>query len=320
MLTYISIFVLSCLILIVSGNWLIKSLDDIAHFFGLKKFTVAFLLMSLATASPEMFIGISSAIRGVPELSLGNILGQNIIHFTVAVFLCVLIKGSFSVRNKTTRISAMFSGFMALFPLILILDGTLSRSDGVTLILLFCAYSFWMIKKSHRYDEPLELVHNPGPKMIWDRFKTFVFAIKNFAIGILLLIIASKGIVKSAIFFASELNIPLVIIGVLIVGLGTALPEVFFSAFSARNSNSELMAGNLLGSTVVSTSLVLGVVSIISPITNITLFSYFIGRLALFVSVFLFIYFMFSEKKVSWKESLVLLSVYVAFITLEIFF
>lgn len=319
MTIYLLIFLFSCFLLIISGNWLVKSLSKMSEFLGLKEFTVAFLLMSLATAAPELFVGVSSALRGISELSLGNILGQNIIHFTVAVFICVLLKGSFSVKSKTTKITALFAGFMTVFPLILILDGSLSRIDGLILILLFIFYTFWMIKKGRRfeekYDESVETIKISFLQKIFLFFKnmgTFIF-------GVAILIIASQGIVKSAIFFANKLDIPLIIVGVLIVSLGTALPEVYFSAYSAKNGNSELMAGNLLGSSIVSTSVVLGLVSMISPINNIEIFSYFIIRLTLFFAVILFIYFMLTDRKISMKESWTLLFVYLVFVFFQIF-
>jgi cation:H+ antiporter len=119
-------------------------------------------------------------------------------------------------------------------------------------------------------------------------------------------------------FFAEKLNVPLVIIGVLIIGLGTALPEVAFSAFSANKKDGELMAGSLLGSTVVSTSLVLGLVAIISPITGISFFSFFLSRLILFLSVLLFIFFMLTDHKISRKEGVVLIGLYLVFVLTEI--
>lgn len=319
MLFYTLIFIISCLLLIVSGNWLVNSLSKISEFLGLKEFTVAFLLMSLATAMPEMFIGLSSAVRGVPELSLGNILGQNIIHFTIAVFICVLIRGSFSVQSKTTRITAYFAGFMAVFPLILMLDTSISRIDGFILILLFFAYVLWMLKKGKRFEEKFDALETQNSISLWNKVKIFFNSTGKFALGILVLIIASQGIVKSSIFFAESLNMPLVVIGVLIVGLGTALPEVYFSAYSSfRKDGAELMAGNLLGSTVVSTSLVIGIISMISPITDIHIFSYFSSRFTLFISVLLFIYFMSTERSISKKEGIILVSIYLIFVFLQI--
>jgi cation:H+ antiporter len=315
---YILLFIASCLLMILAGNWLIKSLSQISEILGIKRFTVAFLLMSLATAAPELFVGISSALKGISELSLGNIIGQNIIHFTVAVFICVLISGGFHVKSKTIRTTAFFSAFMALFPLILILDGSLSRIDGVILIGLFFVYIFRMLKNGKRHDivynDPKTDDKTPILKKIYFFFRDFGIFIS----GSIILIIASQGIVRSAIFFAEKMNMPLIIIGVLIVSLGTALPEVYFSAFSAKNGDGEIMSGNLLGSTVVSTSLVLGIVAIISPVTGIEFFSYFLSRIVLFTSVILFIFFMLTDRKISLKESWVLLMIYLIFIGLEI--
>jgi cation:H+ antiporter len=318
MIFYILLFLFSCLLLIYSGNWLVRSLSQISEFLGLKRFTVAFLLMSLATATPELFVGISSALRGISELSLGNIIGQNIIHFTVAVFICVLISGGFQVKSKAVRTTALFSAFIALFPLLLILDGNLSRIDGIILIGLFGVYVFRMLKNSKKHDISFDDFETKNNIPILKKISLFFGDFGHFILGSVLLLIAAQGIVKSSIFFAEKLNMSLAMIGVLIVGIGTALPEVYFSAFSAKKEEGELMAGNLLGSTVVSTCLVLGIVSLISPIYNIELFSYFLSRATLFISVIFFIYFMSTGRKISLKESLVLLAIYAIFISLEI--
>lgn len=316
---YIILFLISCGLLILSGNWLVKSLSQISEFLGLKRFTVAFLLMSLATAAPELFIGISSAFRGASELALGNIIGQNIIHFTVAVFICALIGGGFYVKSKAIRTTAFFSGFMALFPLLLILDGSLSRIDGFILIGLFLVYVFRMLQNGKRFDIKYDDLKTNDSVPILKKVAVFFGNFGHFIFGVIILLVASQGIVMSAMYFSLKLNMPLVLIGVLIVSLGTALPEVYFSAFSAKKNEGEMTAGNLLGSTVVSTSLVLGIVSIISPINNIEFFSYFVSRSALFVSVILFIYFMLSDRKISRREGLMLLAVYLIFIGIEIF-
>lgn len=314
----IVIFIASCVLMVFAGQRLVRSLSRMSEILGLKRFTVAFLLMSLATAAPEMFIGISSAMQGISELSLGNIMGQNIIHFTLAVFVCVLSAGSFYLRSKAIQTTALFSGFMALFPLLLILDGNLSRIDGFILIGLFFAYVFRMIQSGRRHEKKFDdekvLVSTPVLRRVY----TFFVDSGHFIIGAILLIIASQGIVRSSLFFADILDLPLVIIGVLIVGLGTALPEIYFSAFSGKKGEGELMAGNLLGSTVVSTSLVLGIVAIISPITNIPFWAYFSSRLALFISVILFIFFIKNDRKISVKEGIALLLIYVIFVFVEL--
>lgn len=305
-----------------AGDWLIRALSNVSEFLGWKEFTVAFIVMSIATASPELFIGIGSAFRGIPELSLGNIIGQNIIHFTVAIFILVLIRGSFSVRSPATKTAAFFSAFMAVFPLVLVLDGSLSRIDGLILILLFIGYTFRLIRNSKRrviiFDEPDNAISES--KSLLKNFGLFMKNIWFLLIGIFILLVASQGIISASTYFVGFFNIPFVVMGAVIVGLGTSLPELYFSALSARKGETELMAGNLLGSTVVSTSLVLGIVSLISPITNITWHSYAASRIFLFISVCLFIAFLLSDKKVNKKEAAILLSVYLLFIISETLF
>lgn len=316
---FILIFILSCFLMSFAGNRSIKALSNISEYLGWKEFTVAFILMSFATAAPELFIGISSAMRGVSELSLGNILGQNIIHFSVAIFICVYIRGSFSVGSKTIRITSLFSALMAAFPLLLVLDGSLSRIDGVVLIASFVFYILWLASRRKRFEEQYSDTKNTQPEPIFARFKMFINGFGQFFIGIFILILAAQGIVQSSLFFAESLGMSLVVVGSLIVGFGTSMPEVYFSALAAKKGDAELMAGNLLGSTVVSTSLVLGIVSIISPITNITLFSYALSRSFLFILVILFIIFSTTDRKITMKEGAVLLAIYLLFVITEIF-
>ncbi|OJI09163.1 MAG: hypothetical protein COV08_01905 [Candidatus Vogelbacteria bacterium CG10_big_fil_rev_8_21_14_0_10_49_38] len=319
MIFYIFLFLLSGLLLMVAGNWLVKALSRIAEFLGWKEFTVAFFLMSLATAAPELLVGVSSALKGIPELSLGNIIGQNIIHFAVAIPICVFFLGGFSVAAKTTRVTAYFSGLMALFPLVLIVDGTLGRLDGLALIATFLIYAFWLTGRrrrfSRRYDHPREVI---AGKPLGEKLKLFFQDFGLFGVGATILILASQGIVVSAMYFAESWHIPLIVIGTLIVGLGTAIPEIYFSALAAKKGEGELAAGNLLGSTAVSTSLVLGLVALVSPIENIALPAYVFSRLFLFLAVSLFIFFMSTGRKITLKEGQWLFLVYIAFVITEI--
>jgi cation:H+ antiporter len=322
MIIFILIFIASCFLLMLAGDWLIKALSNISEFLGWKEFTVAFIVMSIATASPELFIGIGSALQGIPELSLGNIIGQNIIHFTVAIFILVLIRGSFSVKSPATKTAAFFSAFMAIFPLILVLDGSLSRTDGFILILSFIGYTIRLINNSKRreniYDETTNSISKS--KSLMQNFSLFIKNTGLLLVGVFILLVASQGIITSSKYFVEIFNIPFVVMGAVIVGLGTSLPEVYFSAISARKGETELMAGNLLGSTVVSTSLVLGIVSLISPIRNITIFSYASSRIFLFISVCLFIAFIWSDKKITRGEAWTLFIIYLIFIATETIF
>ncbi len=313
---YILIFIASCAALAVSGNLLVGALARIAHFFKLREFIVSFFLMSFATSIPELFVGITSALKGIPELSFGNIVGQNIIHFTLAVTLCVFILKELDIESKVVQISSFYTIFIAILPLILLLDGSLSRIDGIILISSFFAYSLWLFsKKEHfvkEYEHPLSENLLPG-----EQLKIFLKDIFLFVLGAVLLIVSAQGIIYASLSFANMLSVPLVVIGTLIVGAGTALPETFFSISSARKRNAWMLIGNLMGATVVSSSIVLGIVSIIQPIVVTDFSPYLISRAFLIISALLFLMFLKTGRKITLKEGAILLSVYILFLIVE---
>src|SRR3989338_6639544 len=132
---YIFIFIFSCFLLAVSSNWLVGALLKIAKFLGWKEFVVGFFIMAVATSLPNLFIGIISAVNKVPELSFGDVMGANIFDLSLVVALSVFIsKMGLSAKSRIVQGSAVFTVAIAILPIILILDGIISRADGIILI------------------------------------------------------------------------------------------------------------------------------------------------------------------------------------------
>lgn len=317
MVLNILIFVISCFGLAVAGNLLVGSLSRIADFLGWKEFTVSFFVMSAATALPEFFVGVSSAFQGVPELSFGNIIGQSIIHFTLAIGACVIFVPFFKVDSPVIRASAWFSGIMAILPIALIADKQLSRADGLVLVVSFVVYSLWLFSKRSKFSESYE-VKQKDERPLLARFSSLMKDVGIFAFGVGAIILAAQGIIVSTVSFAGYLGLPLVVVGALIVGVGTSLPEISFSAISARKSHAGMMLGNLLGSTAVSVSMVLGAVAVINPISVPDISPYLISRAFLVIAVGLFIFFMTTGRMITRREGIALLGVYAAFVLAEI--
>lgn len=312
---YIVIFIISFFLLILSSSWLIGALTKLAKFLGWKEFVVAFFTMALAGAVPNLSVGLSSIFHRVPQLSFAEIVGGNIIDLTVAVALAALIsKGGLTLASRTVQGSAIFTLIVAILPLLLIADGSLSRVDGLLLILTFFIYMFWLFSKEDRFSKVYNRIKEPLG------FKT---AFKNVGIligTVMLLLLAAEGIVKSATFFSANLNFPIALIGILIVGLGNALPEIFFSIQAARKGKDWLVVGNIMGSVIIPATLVLGLVAFLTPI-QITNFSPFaIGRFFLIVSAAFFLLFLRTGRKITKKEAIFLLVIYLLFVLAEILF
>jgi len=138
-----------------------------------------------------------------------------------------------------------------------------------------------------------------------------------FAVGAALLGASAQGIILSASFFAAALGIPLVVVGILIVGLGTALPETYFAIISARHGHSWMIVGNLLGATAFTASFVLGLVVLIRPIVIDDFSPYFIARIFLIISAAAFLIFIRTNERITRHEAVFLLFLYIAFIFVE---
>lgn len=314
-LFYIFIFIGSCTLLFFSAKWLIKSLTEIAHFLQWREFVVAFLVAAFASSLPNLFVGISSAFHKVPELSFGDVVGGNVVDLTVVVALATLVAKSLPAKSRMVQISSIFTISIAILPLLLIFDGILSRGDGLVLISVFFIYIFWLFSKKERFTKIYDTVQIPPAK----EFKIFVEDIVKLILAIIFLLLAAQGIVKSASFFARELNLPLSLIGILVVGLGNTIPESYFSIISAKKGQTWMILGDLMGAVIIPSTLVLGIVALICPIEIVDFSPFAIARFFLIISAFFFLFFIRTDHKITRKEALFLLGIYILFVLVEIF-
>jgi len=286
----------------------------IARFLGWREFVVAFFVMAFAGSVPNLFVGISSALHKIPQLSFGDIIGGNLIDLTLAVALAALIAKGLSAESKMVQTSSIFTIVVAIQPLLLILDGTLGRMDAIILILTFFVYIFWLFSKKERFTKTYEEDQTPIVK----KFKVFIKDLGKVILGISLLLLAAEGMVRSAFFFAESLNLSIALIGILIVGLGNALPEIYFAIASARKGQTWMILGNLMGSIIVPATLVLGIVALICPIKVPDFSPFAIGRFFLIISAIFFLFFVRTGRKITKKEALFLLGIYITFVLVEI--
>ncbi len=309
MLLYIAIFVLSCLGIIVSSRWVIDSLGRVTRSLGWKEFVVAFFTASIGAVLPEFFIGIRSAIAGVPELAFGNIVGQNLILFTFSVAICTFVLGGIVVESRTVRAGAGFALISVILPFILIHDGVISRIDGLILIAAFVLYVRWLFKDSDRfvknYDDSKEI-----SRSTLSFIKDILVIIGGFAI----VVFAAEGIINSAQVFAESIGVSIGVIGLFFVGAGVALPETFLSIRLAMKGHSWMILGGLMGAIAMSSTLVLGVVALIEPIVIYDFEPYTTGRLFLILSGAVLFLFIRTSNKITKREAVILFLIYLSFL------
>lgn len=311
-LVNILIFLSSVGLLYISGELIVKSLLRFSRVLGLKEFVVAFFVMAFAASLPNLFVGITSAIDGLPELSFGDILGNNLIALTLATGVGVFFSRNREVpaESSTIQTTSIFTIGAALLPIILVMDGELGRPDGFILISLFLIYIFWLFSKKERFEkiyEEKELKVTKELKYLFpDIFGVFV--------GVLLLLLAAKGIVSSATFMAISLNLPIILVGILVVGFGSALPEVYFSISSALKNESHMIMGNLMGAVIIPATFILGIVTLVHPINTSNLEYFFVSRVFVVFAALFFYFFTKTDKSITKREAYFLLFIYFSFL------
>jgi cation:H+ antiporter len=311
---YILIFIISCLILIRAGTWVVRPLIRIAQFLEWKEFMVASVFMAFLTSLPEIFIGIISALHKKPELSFGVVIGSNIAALTIAIGIGTMLAGGLKVKGKILQRSSLYAGIYGLLPLVLMLDGKVSRTDGLVLLLALALYFFQLLSEKERFTK---IFSNHFAKD-WIHFKLVLKDFAAFLGGVGLLLLSAEGIVFSASNLAIALNLPLVIIGVLLVALGTSLPEITFGIRSIAMGHKELILGDVMGSVVINSALVLGLVALISPFEISNFSPYLIGIIFTVATCFFFVIFARTDRKITKREAIFLLGIYFLFVLTEI--
>ncbi len=310
------IFLSSCILLSWLSSRLIKSLIDVAKYLQWREFVITFFIMAFAVSLPNFFVDFNAVFQGLPEIALGDIIGGNLVDLTLVLAVAVFFtRRGLSADSQMVQKSAIFTSAIAILPLFLIADSRLGRIDGIILIFSFIIYTWWIFSEKSRfrkiYDEKtVEIKHN---------FGGFITSLVKIIFFIVLLLIASYAVINSAKFFADDLGIPIALVGLLIVGLGNAFPEAYFAIVSARSKKNWMVLGDLMGSVIICSTLVLGLIALFFPFEIENLSIFLSARVFLVIAALLSLLFIKTGNKITKKEGLLLLLIYVAFLITEIF-
>jgi cation:H+ antiporter len=297
------IFLVALFILMWAAGKLVSNLQKVSNYLRISVYVIAFILMGFITSIPELFLGITSAINKVPVYSLGNIIGANIANICLVLGIgAILIKG-LQVKKEVTKEDSIYMLIIAILPLILILDGILSRADGIVLVGFFV---FYMTRLLHQNKIPKAERKEVSKKEL-------AINIALFVISIYLLFFSSQIMISSGLSISTSLNFPIILIGIF-SAVGTTLPELLFTMKSVVAYKGEMALGNVLGSVVVNSSLILGIVAIIYPIVLVNISLVLLSAIFLIFSLLLFTIFSRTGETINLKEALILIFVYLLFI------
>jgi cation:H+ antiporter len=317
MILEITIFIVSCFVLSWLSSKFIKSLTEVAKYLKWREFIIAFFVMGFAASLPNLFVDLNAALHGLQQISFGDIMGGNLVDLSLAMAIAVLLsRKHISTESKMVQSSAVLTIIVAVLPWLLVLrTGGLDRIDGVILILAFFAYAWWLFSKDDRFKK---VYRNKGIKDITKK-STFVWEVLKIIIILAALLASSYAVIYTAQYFATTLNISLGLVAVLIVALGNCFPETYFAIISARKEENWMVLGDMMASVIVCATLVLGIVAVVAPFTIKDFSPFFIARIFMVIACIFYLIFIASDKKITKKEGLLLLFIYIVFLLTEIF-
>ncbi len=304
------LFVISIVALILSGSLLVRSITKIARFLHVSEYVVGFILLAFATSVPELFVGIAAALEKNTALALGTVLGSNIANLTIIIGIPILLAKGIKIKSQKTQNDSLYMVVLSILPLLLmVVGGAISRFDGAILIVAFFIYARKV------YIERKGFKKQYGNKISrWSVLTSVVV----FLFSLIALFISANAVVNSAGMMALGLAIPPIIIGLFLIAIGTSLPELVVGTTAALKGHDQISIGNIIGSVIANSTLILGVTSLIYPITsNFLLF--ITSGVYMILTAFIFATFIRSGEKVDWEEGISLVLLYAFFIILEIF-
>jgi len=305
-------FLLGLIFLVKGSDYFVKSASSIAKKLGVSEFIIGLTLVAIGTSLPELFSSVAASIRGESGIVIGTVIGANVANLTLIAGIGALI---YTIKIKREVLKR--DGYMLLFSTLLLgiflLNKTLSRIEGGIFLLIFFVYIIYLLKANneknkHNYFREfvpyflklgyLKEIKNKlfGKKEKYMSGKTPIkkFNKKDLFYDFLILILSGIMIAFGAKYFVSEavnlahlFLLPTIFIGI-IMAIGTTIPELSVAISASRKGRGDIILGNVLGSCITNTFLILGISSLINPIRilNITLI-YFVPFLILIAILFL---------------------------------
>jgi cation:H+ antiporter len=257
------IFVIAMGVLIWGADVVIVQSERIALKFHIPEFIIGATLIALGTSLPEMAASISASYNGKPDIAIANVIGSNILNITMVLATVFLISTNINPNRDFFAKDSTWALVPVLVFILMVIDGVISRFDALLLLLLMGAYLLFLLQDAknipdlENIDELNEIDENT---FSWRK------VIPLLILGFLLVIIGAHFTVESASAIARDFGISEWIIGIIMISLGTSLPELVVSISAALKGKVDMAIGNIIGSNMANTTVVLGAAALVNPL------------------------------------------------------
>lgn len=349
----IMLLVLGVIIVLKGADWLTDGAVNIATRFGVSQMVIGLTIVAMGTSMPEFCVSMVSALKGTPDLAVGNVVGSNTFN-TLLIVGCSALVAPIMVKRSSVKRDIPFAVVASLLMLLFCLDGAIGRVDAAVLFAGFCLFMFVTLKYAKTTEEPAAAVATSGaattaiPEASSSETSasetstsqasaheasssetsnheassseasqvsgtSMLKAVVMLVVGLLCLIAGSNMFVDNASFVASSLGVSDAVIGLTIVAGGTSMPELATSMVSAKKGNSDIAIGNVIGSNVFNILMIIGITGLVKPMHIAGITT--LDLIMMLASMLLMWFFCRTTYKVKRWEGAVLTIVYLAYLT-----
>lgn len=251
------LLVMGVLAAAAGGELFVRGTVGVAAWARVPTGIIAATVAAFATSSPELSVGVQSALAGTPVIALGDALGSNVINVAFVLGIA-LLAGPMRVRRHTLRRELGFAAAAPVLTLLALVDGTLVRLEAVVLLAVFAGWLVLVTREARRARSAAAAdVGERRPRV----------AVASLALGLVLLVVAGRLIVLAAKGIGEGLGLDPFVVGATLVAVGTSTPELATTVVALRRGHVEVGVGTVLGSNVFNNLWIVGVAALLHPIT-----------------------------------------------------
>lgn len=301
-LLQVLLLVVGFVMLVKGADWFVDGASGIADRFGIPQLVIGLTIVAMGTSAPEAAVSITAALKGNAEITVGNVVGSNILNIFIILGLASVIT-SIAVAKTTIKYEIPF---MLVVTFLLLAQGatgrTINRVEGIVLWVFFIGYlvyMFWLAKTGQAASEEISVEGSIGKMLVMVVF------------GLVLIVWGSDVTVDAATSLARIFGMSERFIGLTIVALGTSLPELFTSVLAARKGKADIAIGNIVGSNIFNILFVVGTSAMIIPVAFVS--SFVIDCLVAVAAGIVLWLFVFKKQKLTRTGGIVMLICYAVY-------
>lgn len=260
LLTQVLLLVVGFVLLVKGADWFVEGAASIADKFGIPQIVIGLTIVAMGTSAPEAAVSISAALKGSAEITIGNVLGSNILNILIILGLTSVIRTIFVQRTTIHYEIPMVIGITVLLAVMGLQNHVVSRLEGVILVGCMVIYMMYLLRLAKRGSIDNEELDKFAEKSSMAKLIFLVI------IGVAAIVWGSDIAVNAATAIARIFGMSERFIGLTIVALGTSLPELVTSVTAALKGNCDIAVGNIVGSNLFNIMFVVGITAIITPV------------------------------------------------------